>query len=237
MQAMSAPTPRATACVAALLAATALAAPSGPAVAAVTVYTSQAAFLAAIAPGSYMETFSGLPGGAGTLSASPLGFGGGGYGFQANAPSGLVTAIVSGNRSLSLNQNAELITFTSIVGPGAVTAIGGYFFNTNFDGDALAVGSSVVVTATAGAITETRSIASPTSLTSFLGFVSDESAFSALTIGANPGGIFNWQTADDLILGARATLAVVAEPVSMALFGIGLLGLAGAARTRGATRR
>ncbi|MCU0889306.1 MAG: hypothetical protein MUC64_15090, partial [Rubritepida sp.] len=118
--------------------------------AAITVYTDLASFLAAIAPGSYTETFSGLPNTPSDVF-SPAAFSGGGYGFEASAPVGFVSTNIGGDIGLSLFSAPETVTLGGLSGPGPVTAIGGFFFMVQSGGIALNASGALSVTATAGA--------------------------------------------------------------------------------------
>jgi hypothetical protein len=232
---MTRATRRRPALAAALIAALLAGLPAGPARAAITVYTDLAAFLAAIAPGSFTETFSSLPGFA--VLPNPQTFSGGGYGFQASASfNQLAVNVIGGDKSLSVLFGNSALVIGALSGPGPVTAIGGFFFAGDAAGSAVEPLVGVTVSATAGAASVTQSIAAPTSTTSFLGFVSDSDPFGTVSVVRATGAQTGWASVDNLILGARATTvpppAAVPAPAALGLFGLGLLGL-GLLRRRG----
>jgi hypothetical protein len=214
------------------LLALALALGAAPARAAITVYTDLASFLAAIAPGAYTETFSGLPNTPSVVS-SPAAFSGGGYGFEVSAPNGLISTNIGGDKGLGLFTPATL-TLGGLSGPGPVNAIGGFFFMVQGGGEALNASGALSVTATTGAASARQAVAAPTSLTSFVGFVSDADPFTSLAAVRTSGLGTGFVAVDDVILGARATPTPTPIPVpaSAALLGAGLLGLAALARRR-----
>jgi hypothetical protein len=214
----------------------ALALTAAPARAAITVYTDLAAFLAAIAPGAYTETFQGLPNTPTDLGLAPQAFSGGGYGFVALAPLGFISTNIGGDKGLSLFSAPETVTLGGLSGPGPVTAIGGFFFTVQSGGAALDANGALSITASAGAASASQAVAAPTGLTSFVGFVSDTDPFTSLAAVRTSGIATGFVALDDVILGARATVAPVPEPASVALLGAGLLGLAGALRRRRGTR-
>jgi hypothetical protein len=122
----------------------ALAAIVGPVSAAITMYTNEAAFTAAIEPNYYLETFANLPNNDTLYNAggAPLAFPGAGdpltvangYSFSASSPDALWGNSVGYPGSTSLSPqyapDAILLTFSS-----NVTAVGAYFAPLNFDSD------------------------------------------------------------------------------------------------------
>jgi hypothetical protein len=206
---------------------------AAPARAAITVYTDLASFLAAIAPGAYTETFSGLPNTPSDVF-SPAAFAGGGYGFEATAPNGFISTIIGGDKGLGLRFAFDTLTLGGLSGSGPVTAIGGFFFTALSGGTNLSASGALSVTATAGATSASQAVAAPTSLTSFVGFVSDADPFTSLAAVRTSGVQTGFVAVDDVILGARATPTPTPIPVpaSAALLGAGLLGLAALARRR-----
>jgi hypothetical protein len=166
--------------------------------AALTVYTDQAAFLAAVtAPGT--DTFDDLqllqpfPG--------PLSRTAGPYSYSASTTStDFYNPGSAADVWLSTNVAADTITFNAI--PANVRGIGGRFFATDFDG-AVSAGQTVTLVATDGGGNVTRSIVNGNE-TSFLGFVST-GPLTALTISAiqlTPDTA--WPTVNNLILAAAA---------------------------------
>ena len=121
-------------------------------------YTSQSSFLAAIQSGYYLETFDSLPGY--NSVSSPMTFSQNGFSYSAAASSGLYGVTpdlgVPADHALSTNGSSDAITFTFT--SGNITAVGGQFFQTAFDGtqtpgDATVTfndGTTATLTATAG---------------------------------------------------------------------------------------
>ena len=168
---------------------------------ATTVYTSSSAFLAALAPGAYTETFDGLI----NPPAGPAGFSGGGFAYAASAPSDIYLA--GGFLGASQIDEALTINFTS----GNVYAVGAEFFATDINDDPQAV--SVTITLNDGTV-ETFT---PLSFaTAFRGFASDLAITSLVISG--PGQSL-YAGLDNLTVGR------VPEPTSYALVALALAGL------------
>jgi hypothetical protein len=197
-----------------------------PAGAQPTVFTDRAAFLAAVGAVG-VDTFDDLP--AGERSA-PLARTAGGFAYTATASTtGLFVVGGAGDRWLSTNTSTDVLTFAGF-GP-QVRAVGAFLFGTDLDG-LLLPGTTLTVRATAldGSSERTVVPASPTGV--FLGFVAS-TALASLTIEASqPLGGLAWPTVNDLVLADARPTSVVPEPAPVALLGVGLLGLGGAARRR-----
>jgi len=161
-------------------------------------FTNQADFLNAIQPGFYLNNFASLPNF--DLVASPTNFSNGTYSYTASATDGLYGVSPNSNRALSTNNLSQSITFNNFT-PN-ITAIGGYFFGTNFDGDP----TSVTVTASVNGGSASLQ-ATTGSATNFFGFVSDDGS-PILSLTQSVGTQF--ATVDDLIV-AQA----VPEPLTL----------------------
>lgn len=190
------------------LAAALLCAGSG-AQAAITVYTSQAAFLSAVSAPGY-DTFDDL---RVVPYATTLDRTAGTYGYQAYSPDGLWGAGGTGGDYWLSNENAYTpIVFQNFT--GGVNAFGGNFFTSNISGQYV-IGNLVLAAADGSTLDYALN---GTTTSTFLGFVSD-TALTSVTV-AGDGGLY-WPTANNVVL-------AVPEPATygMLLAGVGLLGVA-----------
>lgn len=181
--------------------------------AAITVYTSQAAFLAAVsAPG--VDSFD-------DLTVEPYGDTldrtAGGYTYQAYSPGGLWGAGVAGDYWLSNNVRTDPIVFSNF--SSGVSAFGGNFFTSDVAGGYVPSGNLVVTASDGASLTYSLNGATQSS---FLGFVYD-SSLASVTLSTD-GGAY-WPTANNVVL-------AVPEPATygMLLAGIGFVGLLGRRR-------
>jgi len=186
--------------------------------AAITVYTTEAGFLAAIsAPGT--DDFEDANG----FFTSPLTRSAGVYSYATNATGGLYFGNVGGGQVLSTN-NSVTLSFNTFT--GGVSALGGFFFNT--DSSFNVVSGPVTVSAADADGTNTQIITGATTA-SFLGFVSNGALLSAAVTPA--GGGNKYATVNNLTLGEYQGVAGVPEPASWAMLIAGF-GLTGAAMRR-----
>lgn len=209
----------------------ALVASTAPAQAAITVYTTLAAFNAATMM-SGTDTYTGFSISGST--ASPITRAAGAYTYTAAAStSSFFGAGTVGNPWLSTNIATDSVLFNTFV--GGVEAIGGNFFGSDIAGLFLAGDVTLTATDSLGA-TSTQTITAAT-VTSFRGFVSTGS-ITGLTLSAVQTAVPLWPTADNLVLAKRAGIVVPAVPESstwlMMIAGFGLVG--GAMRRRTTAR-
>jgi hypothetical protein len=173
----------------------------------ITVYTSQADFLAAVqAPG--VDTYDDL-----TIMqyGESLNRTAGSYTYQAYSANGLWGAGGGGDAWLSNDVRTNPIVFSSF--SGGVSAFGGNFFASNVLGE-YATGNLILTAIDGTALTYSLNGASATD---FLGFVST-APLLAVTLGTD-GGTY-WPTANNVVL-------AVPEPATygMLLAGLGFIGL------------
>jgi hypothetical protein len=180
----------------------------------ITVYTSQAAFMAAVkAPG--VDTYDDL---TVSLYGENLNRSAGGYTYDAYSAKGLWGAGGAGDHWLSNDTRTNPIVFSNF--SGGVSAFGGNFFASDILGQYTT--GNLVLTAIDGSVL-TYSLAGATT-TDFLGFVSS-TPLAAVTLG-NDGGVY-WPTANNVVL-------AVPEPATygMLLAGLGFVGIMSRGRRR-----
>ena len=202
---------RATVCAAALVAA-------AGSQAAVTLYTSEASFLDAVA-GAATDTFDDLVPGQSYESALLRSAGDIGYSVASGPGSDLLYGAGSAEDAwLSTNLAGDAITFSDF-GTG-IGAIGADVFGSTIDG-AFQRFTSIVVTVTDASGTFSTTLNRTTTGT-FVGFVSD-SLITSFSVAASPG-LFRerWPTVDDLIL---ANPVPEADAGMMLLAGLGVMAL------------
>jgi hypothetical protein len=186
----------------------------------ITVFTSQASFLAAVSAPA-VDTFTGFS--TTTVTSSPITRAVGPYGYSATSATGFFGAGTPANPALSTQSDLDAITFFNLT--GGANAIGGLFFGSDQQGAFVA--SAVVLTATdtLGAISTQTFVATPTS---FIGFVSTQ-AIAMLVFSTSMPGNFVFAAVDNLTL-ATGTVAAVPEPGTWTLLLAGLAVLGFCAR-------
>lgn len=184
--------------------------------AAITTYTNQADFLAAVSAPGY-DSYDDL---TVDLYGTTLDRTAGAYAYQAYATGGLYGAGTGADHWLSTNLSLDPIVFQNF--SSGVTAFGGNFFGSDISGGYIPNGN-LILTADDGS-TVTYALNGATQ-TSFLGFVSD-TALSSVVLSTD-GGAY-WPTANNVVL-------AVPEPASygMMLAGLGCVGLIARRRRRG----
>ena len=184
--------------------------------------TDSATFVAGLAPGYFLNQFTGL---TGLLVDNPMSFSGGtgnAFSYDAAATNGLYGLPATGSTSwLSTNVFGDTlnITFTS----GNVTAVGGNFFNTDITGTELTDSVTVLLSGVSGSVTLPASGDTPVD---FWGYLSTPGVFiTGLTITPPAGTTTDGATVANLYVGAvrhdddRGT----PEPATFGLLGAGLL--------------
>ena len=185
---------------------------------ATTIYTNQAAFLAATQPGYYLETFNSLP--QFTQLASPLSFSSSGFSYNATAPTaGFFNIGPSGDTWLSTFHEFDpiIFNFTS----NNVTSVGGFFFLTDLTGNV--AGGTVTVTLNNGKMFSVTDASS----TSFIGFTTGVPIQSLTVTPPSSGATLVFATVNDFITGK----AVPETGSSALLLGFGMAGLLGVGRS------
>ena len=193
-----------------------------PAVADLGIFTDQAAFLAATAPGYYKETFDSLA--TGNDGQTTLNFSQSGFSYTAAVSDPLIDTffpftIPGGNSSdvvLGNNYSGESYSFNFT--SGNVTAVGGFFFNADPNGNVL---TGDEFTINIDGLTQPLTVTT-TGQDTFIGFVSS-TPFTKLTLTPLD---YEYVGTNDLIVGTSA----VPEPSTMLVAAVG--GLAMLAYTR-----
>lgn len=203
-----------------LLAGAALVGGGSAANATFTVYSTEAAFLAAVsAPG--VDTYTGFN--INGPTPSPITRTAGSYSYNASAStSSFFGAGTSTNPWLSTNTATDSVTFNGF--GSNVRGIGGLFFGSDIQG--LFKSGSVTLTAVDATGTSTETITGATT-SSFRGFVST-GGLTSLTVTAVQGATFLWPTVDNLTLAQAPAVAAVPEPATWAMMivGFGMMGFA-----------
>ncbi len=165
--------------------------------AAITVYTTQASYLAAISsPGVDNYTGFSITG----VTPSPITRTAGAYGYTGTAAGNFFGAGTVADPWLSTNTATDPITFNAFTG-GTIRGVGGLFFGSNVSG-AFQAGDITLTATDAGGSTTVTIVGATT--TSFRGFVSDTGITSLVVASVPPATGFLWPTVDNLTLGLAA---------------------------------
>ena len=188
--------------------------------AAITTYTSQSSYLAAVGT-TGVDNFDDLEF---TSYDGPLTRTAGSYEYTVStAPISPILYGASDDGSdfwLTANNRFDLITFA----PGTPLAgVGGFFFGSDLLGYSTPADYLTLSATDSTGVTVTYTLNTP-ELNSFVGFVSTGSLVSFSVTAGNQPGV--WATVNDLHLSAAAAVAPVPEPETygMMLAGLGLLG-------------
>lgn len=190
-------------------------------------FTDRTAFLNALVPGYFEDTFSDVTNGGifGNVSVRS----GNGFAVSYSAPSyGLYS--VTGGMSTNVSTNDLIARFTGDL----VYAAGGYFYLSDINGDYQSFpGNGVSAFADNGIDPVSMLVASENSPTNFFGWVSSE---PLLSITMNSGGTSpdRWNTLDDFIVGAAVPEIGPAGMGSVLALVTGVLGLLERRRPKGA---
>ena len=190
-----------------------------PARASFIVYTSQASYLAALAPNPVTDTYNDLVPHTGV--GSPLSRSGNGLSYVANAlnqgvPGDFVVAGTTADPWLSTKQIVASIAYSTF--SSTVRGVGGFFFGSDASGAFLA-GTTINITAVDGSQTLTQTL---TATSTFFGVISN-GPITSFTVRATSA----FPTANDFIIGAAPTAAVPAPPtLLLGLVGAGCAGVA-----------
>jgi hypothetical protein len=190
--------------------------------AAITVYTDQASFLAAVS-GAATDGFEDIS--IVNSTPSPLSRTVGSYGYTASvSTTSFFGAGSNADHWLSTNTATDTVTLQGFT--GGVYGVGGNFFGSDIVG-LFALGN-VTLTATDADGTVSQTIVNANTA-SFLGFVSSSGVTSVTLASVQPANAFMWPSANNLILGGQADVTTaVPEPASWAMMiaGFGLIGSA-----------
>jgi hypothetical protein len=191
--------------------------------AAIVVHNSLSTFTAATnTPGT--DTFEGMS--LTGITPSPITRSAGPYSYTAAVSTTSFFAVGTiADTWLSTNTATDTITFNNF--SSGVTAIGGFFFDSDISG-VFKLGD-IIVTATDASGSSTQTLTNSLT-TTFLGFVLDGPLISLTVSAVQPATTFAWPTINDLTL-AKSN-ASVPEPEVIALFLIGFGAMGVIARRR-----
>jgi hypothetical protein len=180
-----------------------------------TVYTDLSSFLAATAPGYYLEDFNAL-----VLPPNYVpfvDFAGSTFTYTASAPGGVYVSQLPGNQIFGVNLWGDLLTFSFT--SGNVTAVGGYYFETNVSNEIQPGTGTVTLTFSDGSSFNLSSVSPPL----FFGYIADAPLTSLIVQGRSS----TFVSVDNFYVGES-----VPEPATAVLLLAGALLLAARRRIR-----
>jgi hypothetical protein len=192
-------------------------------------FTDQAAFTAALQPGSYTATGSVLSSGGGDLGTDPRTFSGGAepYGFTVSATGGLYG--IPANGGISALEPVTPLAFSAFTPLNQVRAFGGLLSLTD-ESEARIPGSISLsfFTGVAGTTLVSGTTTSIPASATFLGLITDDSTpITRVEFGTSEAGAY--ATAEEITLGVPVA---VPEPSTLAGAGMAALALGIAYRRR-----
>jgi len=193
-------------------------------------YSSQAAFLANVQPGFYMETFEGFGSG---LQEFPNGtaFSGNGFTFTASSnPQSFKEILINHgtNTTVYMSTSAEDAQPLTLTFSSNVTAVGGNFYRTDLGFDATL--GTVSVTLADGTHVNLSSTTGPPF--PFVGFTAGGfNPIVSLTMST-----LDFNTIDNIIIGQETAAGAAPEPSALALLLPGVAGIAAIVRRKRMSR-
>lgn len=203
---------------------------AGAAQAGITVYTSQAAYLAAVSA-TAVDTYDNLPV---DIIDTPINRTAGAYSYTvttSGTPAQLYGAGDGSDHWLSTSAESDNLVFSNF--SSNVRGVGGFFFGSDIFGDYTSSTSSTLSASNILGEVLTYQLVLPTQ-SSFIGFISSD-AIASLRFKTNDASEGVWPTVNDLHLSAAAAIPAIPEPSSyaMLLAGMGLLGFIARRRRAG----
>jgi hypothetical protein len=182
-----------------------------------TIYSSESSFVSQLSPGYYEETFASLP--SGSTGGTSLPFASNGFAYTISVGNPLSTLyVVSDGMSSFFNTDTIMATFTG----NPVTAVGGFFFATDFSG--APINGNMTLTLNNGISLTYYADAN----TTFVGFTlaAPITSLAFYSVDGLAGNTNYYPTFTDFYVGAAMPI-----PGALLLFGPGLIGLAAIRRT------
>jgi hypothetical protein len=192
-----------------------------PARATFIVYTSQASYLAALAPNPFIDSYNDLPQ---NEIFTPLNRSGNGFSYVAN---GTTRDLFGAGSSTDVWLSTAYTVDSLVYNPTSsnVRGVGGFFFGTDIHG-AFQAGVTVNITAVDGTQTLMQSFTATTT-TTFFGVISNGPITSFdVSVNQPPLSAGAFATANDFIVGATPTAVPAPPTLLLGLVGVGVAGVA-----------